>query len=61
MAGHHIEGDTAAGTIGGTLLAIIPHLDTSDITRTLVLGAVGAVASFVVSQLCKWIWKRIKK
>lgn len=61
MAGmHHIENDTIAGTIGGTILAILPQLNTLDVTRTIILAAVGAVASFLVTQLCKWIWKRIK-
>lgn len=57
---HHIENDTVAATIGGTILSIIPHLATSDITRTVVLGALGAVVSFVFTQFSKWIWKRIK-
>jgi uncharacterized membrane protein YeaQ/YmgE (transglycosylase-associated protein family) len=61
MAGlHHIENDTVAGTIGGTLLAILPNLETTDITRTIVLGAVGAIASFVITQLCKWALKKLK-
>lgn len=62
MAGmHHIENDTIAGTIGGTILSIVPQLDTLDVARTVILAAVGAVASFLVSQLCKWIWRRIRK
>lgn len=61
MAGtHHIGNDTIAGTIGGTLLAIIPHLETTDVLRTIVLGALGAVTSFLASQASKWIWRRIK-
>lgn len=57
---HHIENDTIAGTIGGTVLAILPQLNTLDVTRTIILAAVGAVASFFVTQLCKWLWSRIK-
>lgn len=61
MAGmHHIENDTIAGTIGGTILAILPQLNTLDVTRTIILAAVGAVASFLVTQMCKWLWSRIK-
>lgn len=61
MAGmHHIENDTIAGTIGGTILAILPQLNSLDVTRTIILAAVGAVASFLVTQLCKWLWGRIK-
>lgn len=62
MAGiHHIENDTIAGTVGGTILAIIPQLDTADVVRTLILATVGAVASFFVTQLCKWLWAKRKK
>jgi len=58
---HHIENDTIVGTIGGTVLSIIPNLDTADILRTLVLAAVGASASFIATQFLKWLLKRIKK
>lgn len=57
---HHIENDTIAGTIGGTILAILPQLNSLDVTRTIILAAVGAVASFLVTQLCKWLWIRIR-
>lgn len=57
---HHIENDTIAGTIGGTILAILPQLNSLDVVRTVILAAVGAVASFLVTQLCKWMWNRIK-
>lgn len=62
MAGmYHIENDTVVGTVGGTLLAIVPQLDTADVVRTLVLAAVGAVASFFVTQFCRWLWRRWNK
>lgn len=62
MAGiHHIENDTITGTIGGTILSVIPNVESADLLRTLILAAVGAVASFLVTQILKWIWKRIKK
>ena len=58
---HHIESDTVVGTVGGTILSIIPHLDNADIIRTLILATVGAVVSFLVTQVLKWMKTRIKK
>ena len=58
---YHIENDTIAGTVGGTILSVIPNLDTADVLRTLILAAVGAAASFLATQFLKWILKRIKK
>jgi hypothetical protein len=58
---YHIENDTIAGTVGGTVLSAIPNLDTGDVLRTLILATVGAVASFLATQFLKWILKRIKK
>jgi uncharacterized membrane protein YeaQ/YmgE (transglycosylase-associated protein family) len=61
MTGHPIENDTIVGTVGGTILSTIPNLDSADVFRTLILATVGAVASFLVTQLMKWMKKRIKK
>ena len=58
---HPIESDTVIGTVGGTILSIIPHLDSADVIRTLILAAVGAVASFLVTQVLKRVKMRIKK
>jgi hypothetical protein len=58
---HHIENDTIVGTVGGTILSVIPNVETGDIVRTLILATVGAVASFLATQILKWTWKRIKK
>jgi prolyl-tRNA editing enzyme YbaK/EbsC (Cys-tRNA(Pro) deacylase) len=57
---YHIESDTASGMAGGTLLAVIVQLDSSDIVRTLILASVGAVASFIMSHFCRWCLKKIK-
>ena len=61
MTGHHIENDTIVGTVGGTILSIIPHLDSADLIRTLILATVGAVVSFLATQIMKWLKMRIKK
>jgi uncharacterized membrane protein (UPF0136 family) len=48
------------GTTSGTLLSIAPQLLSEDIAKTIVLAAVGATASFVVSFFLKWLCKRRK-
>ena len=58
---YHIENDTIVGTVGGTILSVIPSVETGDVVRTLILATVGAVASFLATQILKWIWRRIKK
>ena len=45
------------GTAAGTLLSILPNLFSEDILKTIVLAALGATVSFVVSLLLKWIIK----
>ena len=41
------------GTICGTLLSILGAITWTDIEKTLVLGAIGAAVSFIVSFFCK--------
>ncbi len=50
-----------AGTIGGTLLNIFYTIDVEDLSRTIILAAVGAAVSFVVSYLLKALVHTIKK
>jgi hypothetical protein len=49
------------GTAAGTLLSILPNLFSEDILKTIVLAALGATVSFLVSLLLKWIMKFKKK
>jgi hypothetical protein len=49
------------GTATGTLLSILPNLFSEDILKTIVLAALGATVSFLVSLLLKWIMKFKKK
>jgi hypothetical protein len=51
---------TAIGTIGGTVLTILVNIESHDIIKTIVLAAVGAVVSFLVTISLKWIAKKIK-
>ena len=50
-----------SGTIGGTLLTIVGVLDLQDIFKTIVLAAIGALVSFVVSTILKKTFSRNKK
>ena len=60
MAGtNHIEGGTIMGTVGGTLLAVIVNLNSQDISKTVVLGAIGACVSFTVTMLLKYLYRKI--
>lgn len=41
--------DLKLGTAGGTLLSTLPFIGTDELLKTVVLAAVGATVSFVVS------------
>ncbi|MBC7557529.1 MAG: hypothetical protein H7195_11275 [Chryseobacterium sp.] len=49
------------GTATGTLLSILPNLFSEDILKTIILAALGAIVSFTVSLVMKWIIKSKNK
>ncbi len=49
-----------AGTIGGTVVAIITNIAVAEIFKTAILAAVGAVVSFSISVLMKWVVNKIR-
>ena len=49
------------GTASGTLLSIVPNILSEDIVKTTILAVVGAIVSFAVSLLLKWLTKSKKK
>lgn len=51
---------TVVGTISGTVLTILVNIGTHDVFKTIALAAIGAIVSFVVTQILKWIYKKIK-
>ena len=55
-AGHIIESKTILGTVSGTVLTVVMNLQSSDILKTVVLAALGAVVSFVVTVALKRVW-----
>jgi hypothetical protein len=60
-AHHHIESGTILGTVCGTVLTVMVNIGSSDLIKTAVLAALGAVVSFSVSVLLKWIWSKLRK
>ena len=49
------------GTAAGTLLSVLPNLQSEDIARTVILATIGAVVSFLVSVVIKLLRKVKKK
>jgi len=50
------DNTTLIGTLSGTILSIIATFDLQDIVKTIILAAVGATVSFLVSRGLKWVW-----
>lgn len=48
------------GTAGGTLTILLTQLHSGDVVKTMILAAVGAAVSFVVSFLLKKLVERWK-
>jgi hypothetical protein len=46
------------GTAGGTLLGIFVHLNYRDLLEAIVLSALGAIVSFAISYLMKYLFKK---
>lgn len=46
-----------SGTLGGTVLSVLPHLTSADVYRTVVLAIVGAFVSFIVSVILKMLFR----
>lgn len=51
---------TIIGTVSGTLLSVAVTIDHQDYFKTIVLAAVGAAVSFLVTVGLKWVWRRLK-
>jgi hypothetical protein len=52
---------TLMGTAGGTFLSVLPNLHSEDVLKTIILAALGAIVSFVISMLLKYLIKKHKK
>ncbi|MBS1667821.1 MAG: hypothetical protein JST58_10630 [Bacteroidetes bacterium] len=58
---HHFDSSAKAGVMGGTLLTIFVNLTNEDIVKTIVLAAIGAVVSFCITVILKFLIKLMKK
>ncbi|MFN8116227.1 MAG: hypothetical protein U0W65_08940 [Bacteroidia bacterium] len=58
---NNIESGTILGTVSGTVLTVAVNVGSSDIVKTVILAGLGAVVSFSVSLLLKWLVKKLKK
>ncbi len=58
---NNIESGTILGTVSGTVLTVAVNVGSSDILKTVILAGLGAVVSFSVSLLLKWLVKKLKK
>lgn len=58
---NNIESGTIMGTVSGTVLTVLVNVGSSDILKTVILAALGAVVSFSVSVLLKCLVKRFKR
>lgn len=58
---NHIAEGTIAGTVSGTALTVIANVGSDDVIKTVILAALGAVVSFAVSLLLKWLTRPRKR
>ena len=49
------------GTAGGTFLSILPNLNSEDVVKTILLATLGAIVSFTISILLKFLIRKHKK
>ncbi|MFE3866990.1 hypothetical protein ACFX5E_02760 [Flavobacterium sp. LS2P90] len=49
------------GTVGGTFLSVVPNLHSEDVLKTVLLAAVGAIVSFGISMMLKFVIKKYKR
>jgi ABC-type sulfate transport system permease component len=61
MSAHSGHSGTAAGTAGGTLLTIFANIHSEDVFKTAALACIGAVVSFSISLLLKWLSKKMRR
>jgi len=60
MANVSAQEGTLAGTAGGTLLTIAATIHPEDVVKTVILATLGAVTSFLISLLIKWLFRKIR-
>ena len=61
MNNYITDADTRAGTITGTLLVLLFQVNLTQLLSTVIVAASGAIASFVVSASCRYLYNRFGK
>ena len=54
-----LNNTTTVTTLGGTLASVFANIRTEDFTKTVVLSAIGAVVSFLLSLALKWLTRKM--
>jgi hypothetical protein len=54
-------GNIKNGTIGSTLLVLLFSIDTEELLSTIILAAIGAIVSFIISVLLERVFRKKKK
>ncbi|MFV5688895.1 hypothetical protein ACM55M_09765 [Flavobacterium sp. ZT3R25] len=49
------------GTAGGTFLSVVPNLHSEDVLKTVLLASIGAIVSFGISMVLKFMIKKYQK
>ena len=55
------DSTTVIGTVSGTILSVVAMFDAGDIIKTVILAAIGAAVSFLVSRFLRWLWEKWRK
>ena len=50
-----------SGTFCGTVMVILLQVQSSELLKTILLASIGAVVSFIISHLLKWLVKAYKR
>ena len=58
---NHIASGTLPGTVSGTALTVMVNINSTDILKTVILAVLGAVVSFGMTILLKWVERNLKR
>lgn len=52
---------TLSATVSGTFLSIVPNLHSEDVIKTVLLATIGAVVSFTLSFIFRFLIKKYRR
>jgi len=59
MNNHNMDNNTLSCTVVGTLMALLYTINPGELLNAVVIAATGSAVSFIVSLICKYLWKKI--